>query len=204
MNNGPYYLLVILFLMGALYYVNDGIYQGKHATITKEAVEPDELLDNTTFYIEQHAYDRSLGQLEEAIAAMRKIEEELDEESKTILENSIKDLEVVYEEILTDSVVLEDLNYSFSKALNALTMAELRISEFFLDTNHSRQATIALKYGMFHLKNALKYTKGIKQDYEIHIYREIDSLLAHNELTQAQKRAKIEAMIQELDELVEE
>lgn len=204
MNRGFAYVIFLALLIGGLYYVSHFIYQGKHATVTKEAVKPDQLLDNTKVYAEEHAYVRSLGQLEEAIKAMRKIEDELDEDSKQILENSIADLEVVYREIEADSLVEEDMNRSFSKALNALTLAELRISEFFLDSHHSRQATIALKYGMFHLTNALKYTQGLKKEYEIHIYKEIDSLLAHDELSYQEKRDKIEFMIQELNELVEE
>lgn len=203
MNNGIGYILFLGLMVGLLYFITEYNYLGKHATVTKEAMEPDELLDNTKFFVEDHAYKRGLGQLEEAIRAMRKIEDELDEESKEILENSIADLQVVYNEILTDSLVMDDLNNSFSKALNALTLAELRISEFFLDSHHSRQATIALKYGMYHLTNALKYTNGAKKDYEIHIYQEIDSLLAHDELSYHEKKEKIEFMIKELGELVE-
>ncbi len=172
-------------------------------TLTEDVIRPDILLENTKQDAREHAYERSKSQVIAAIAAIRKIEPELDERSKELLESSIKDLLVIQEELDNDTLVLEDMNYAFSKALNALTIAELRVSEFLLESDHSDKAMVALKYGMYHLKNTLRFTEGHKQEYEAHIYDEIDSLLESPHLDHDEMIMRLETMIGELDSLVE-
>lgn len=181
-------------------------YQKTHnpVVLTEDVIKPDILLDNTKQYAKEHSYDRSVQQMEAAIKAIRKIEPELDEDSREMLEQSIEDLLVVYQELKNDTLVMSDLNYAFSKALNALTIAELRVSEFLLESNNSSQAIVALKYGMYHLKNALRFTEGHKKEYEAHIYDEIDSILESRDMDQDEMINRLEFMIAELDSLVED
>lgn len=204
MAKGGVYFLVIVVVFGGLYLYTKWREETQLALLTEEAVKPDLLLDYTKLYLKEDAYDRSLSQLDYAIAAIRNIEADLDDESNRILEVSIKDLEKVKMEMEMDSLVTEDLNIAFSKALNALTLAELKISEVLIKSDHPRDAIVALKYGMYHVKNALKYSEGSKKEYEIHIYEEIDSLLDNRSLSQQEMIDRLEIMIAELDTLVED
>ena len=204
MNRGLQYLLALLILFGGVYAFTKWREHSEVALLTGEAVKPDLLLDNTKKYLKEHAYDRSLTQLDQAIAAIRNIEADLDAESTRILEVSIVELEKVRMEMEMDSLVKEDMDDAFSKALNALTLAELKISEVLIQQDHPRDALIALKYGMYHVKNALKYSEGSKKEYEIHIYEELDSLLENRHLSEQELISRLERMIAELDTLVED
>ena len=199
-----YYLIVVFILVGSLWVYQ---YYREHyeiSLLTEEAVKPDLLLDNSKYYMRDHAYDRSIQQLDYAIKSIRNIEEDLDGDSKRLLEISITDLEKVRYEMEHDSVVTKDLNVAFSKALNALTLAELKVSEaLLLEKDDPHDAIVALKYGMYHIKNALRYSAGEKKEYEVHIYEEMDSLLENKSLTKKEFVDRLELMISELDSLVE-
>lgn len=203
MSKGAIYFVIMVVVFGAFALYSKVLDDSKPALLTEQAVEPDLLLDNSKFYLKEHAYERSLDQLDGAIKAIREIELDLDEESKRILEFSIAELELVKKEMEMDSLVTADLNEAFSDALNALTIAELKVSEILLKQNHPKDALVALKYGMYHVKHALKYSQGEKKEYEIHIYQEIDELLENNSLSEEEMIEKLEAMIHELDVLVE-
>ena len=204
MNKGLQYFLAMIALFGGLYAFSKWREYSEVALLTNAAVKPDLLLRNSKKHLRDHAYDRSLIQLDQAIDAIRNIEADLDAESTRILEVSIKELEKVRMEIEIGSLVKEDMDEAFSKALNALTLAELKISEILIQQDHPRDALIALKYGMYHIKNALKYSQGDKKKYEIHIYEELDSLLENKHLTEEELISRLERMISELDTLVED
>ncbi|MBV6647161.1 MAG: hypothetical protein KI790_17010 [Cyclobacteriaceae bacterium] len=195
-------LIFLALILGLLYLATYLKNANTSVVLSDEALKPDLLLDNSRLYAKENASGRSLEHLDKAIQAMRRIEEELDEESKEIVEGSIADLHVVYDELAADSLVEEDMNYAFSKALNALTLAELKISEVLILSHHSEEARLALKYGMLHVKNAIRYSSGEKRAYETHLYEEIDSLLEDRSLSNEEIIAQIEHMITELDTLV--
>ncbi|MEQ8546678.1 MAG: hypothetical protein RIC03_02155 [Cyclobacteriaceae bacterium] len=204
MSKKPFlYLLTAVLLVGGIYLINYVITESKIAPLSSKAIIPDLLLNNTSVYYHEHAIDRSLSQLDQTIEAINNIEADLDPESKRILDLSIADLREVRKEIVKDSVDSKHLDAAFSKVLNALTLTELRVSEALIETNHGKEAKVALKYAMYHLSNSLKYTTGKKKDYEIHIYNELDSLMENGHLTHDQMIAKLEIMIAELDSLIE-
>jgi len=203
-NKGIQYFLMMIALFGGLYGLTKWRESTEIALLTEEAVKPDLLLDYSKYYVKEHAYERSLKQLDQAIEAIRNIEADIDTESQRILEVSIVELEKVRMEMEMDSLVKEDMDRAFSKALNALTLAELKISEVLIQEDHPQDALIALKYGMYHVKNALQYSDGAKKEYEIHIYEELDSLLENRSLTEAEMIERLERMISELDTLVED
>ena len=99
---------------------------------------------------------------------------------------------------------MEDLNDAFFKALNHLTVAELKVSETLLETENSTKAKIALKYAMYHLKNALEFSMGGKKEYEAHIYDEIDSLLELRHVDNDYMLKRLEEMIAEIDAITDE
>lgn len=203
MKKGVVYLIILVVVFGGFMLITRVIDDSKPALLSAKAVRPDLLLDNSKYYLKEHAYDRSLSHLDDAIKSIREIEADLDDESKRILELSISELELVRREMEMDSLVTEDLNKAFLDALNALTIAELKISEVLIQHDHPKDAIVALKYGMYHVKHALKYSKGEKKEYEIHIYQELDSLLEDDTLSEKEMIEKLEKMIHELDVLVE-
>ena len=169
MGNAPKYLITLLVVFGALYSIRF-FKADKPIPLTGQAVDPDLLLSNSRTYVKEHAYGRSLENLDLAIASIRNIEGDLDEESTELLEEAVADLELIKLELQGDSLSMEDLNISYSEALNALTEIEVKVTRALMETDHGTEAMVALKYGMMHLKNTLKYTQGAKKDYEIHIY----------------------------------
>ena len=201
MGNAGKYILTILVVFGGLYALklakSDEI-----IPLTYEAVEPDLLLSNSRTYYREHAYKRSVDNLDRAIASIRAIEADIDADGRALLEEVIIDLEIVKEELKNDSLNLDDLNIGYSEALNALTEAELKVTRALLKSNHDGAAVVALKYGMMHLKNTLKYTEGAKKEYEIHIYEEIDSLLKNKSMPNDQMIKKIDEIMLELDSLL--
>ncbi|MFY0687397.1 MAG: hypothetical protein JXQ90_09540 [Cyclobacteriaceae bacterium] len=202
MSKGLFSILLLIALFSMLFGVKWYIRTFESKVLTDEVVRPDLLLENSKLYAREHSYERSLIQLEHAIEAMREIEKEFDESSAGILEESIDDLLVVYNELLEDTLVMNDMNQAYSNALNALTLAELRVTEELIAHDQSKDARVALKYGMYHLKNALRFTSGHKKEYEYHIYKEIDSLLVEDGFDQEEIIGRLEFMIAELDSLV--
>jgi len=202
MQKGVYYFFMLIAIFGGMELFTMWREANGNSLLTSAAVKPDLLLDNTKYYLKEHAYERSMSQLDDAIKAIRNIEADLDAESRVIIESSVADLERVREEMEMDSLVTEDLNRAFSNALSALTLAELKVSEILIKQDHPMDAIVAMKYGMLHIKNALKYAQGKKKEYELHIYEELDSLLDSRHVGEDQVIAKLEEMIKELDMLV--
>ena len=156
MQKGVYYFFMLIAIFGGMELFMMWREANESPLLTLEAVKPDLLLDNTKYYLKEHAYERSMSQLDYAIKSIRNIEADLEDESRTIIEASIIDLERVREEMEMDSLVTEDLNRAFSNALSALTLAELKVSEVLIKEDHPMDAIVAMKYGMLHIKNALK------------------------------------------------
>jgi hypothetical protein len=182
------YLSTAILLMGGIYLFSYLNTESKIAPLSSKAIIPDLLLNNTS---------------DNVVKAIKNIAIDLDPESKRILDLSIIDLIEVRKEIANDSVDSEHFDDAFSKVLNALTLAELRVSEALLETNHGKEARVALKYAMYHLSNTLKFTTGKKKDYEIHLYNELDSLLENGKLSHDEMIVRLEKMISELDSLIE-
>ena len=185
-----------VFIVATIYFPHD-------ATLSEKAVGPDLYLKNAKVYVREHAYNRSLHHLDLAIQSIQAIEQELDENSKKTVDVAINRLKLVYDEILNDSLQENDMNDAFMRALNALSFAEIRVSEHFIESDDLESARIALKYGKVHIKNALNYSNGNARDYELHIYEEIDAVMDDDSLTKQEIITKLEHMLAELDTLVE-
>ena len=150
MGNAGKYIITLLLVFGGLYAIK--MVKSKNIIpLTYEAVDPDLLLNNSRNYYKEHAYGRSVSNLTQAIQSIRDIEADIDEEGKKLLEEVIGDLEIVKDELEGDSLSLDDLNISYSEALNALTEAELKVTRALLESDHDGEAIVALKYGMMHL-----------------------------------------------------
>ncbi|MGB3464576.1 MAG: hypothetical protein WBA74_04870, partial [Cyclobacteriaceae bacterium] len=198
-SKGWIYLLLALIIVLGIVFLPKLLNNQDH-------LKPDFYLDNSKVYLlREYDYERSHEQLKKAITAMRNLENDLDEESKAILETSIRQLEIVLEEIETEDLVKSDMNIAYAKALDALTYAEIKVSEHLLEENAGKEAIIALKYGMVHLRNAIKYSDSEELvKFEMHIYEELDSLIESNTIDHDQLKAKLDQLLEELDYIVEE
>ena len=125
MGQSGKYILAMLVVFGGLYAVKL-IKSDKIVPLTAHAIDPDLHFGNSRTYFKEKDYERGLHHLIKAIKDIRDIEKDLDPESAKLLEESIADLEIIKSELKNDSLVLEDLNVSYSEALNALTEAELK------------------------------------------------------------------------------
>ncbi len=194
----------LVFLIGMLFAFSwyDKTYNP--IVLREEAINPDIYMGNAKVYVKDHAQKRSIEQLELAIEAMEDILPEVDEENQVAIGNSIKDIEHVMDEMRGDSLVIEDLNKAFFKALNILTIAELRVSESYVEKDMTTEAQVALKYGMFHLKNALEFSRGNKKEFDGHLYDEIDELMNEDHVDHDELLARLEEMIAEIDAMVKE
>jgi len=201
------YLGTLLFLFSAFYVVGlfDVSYSSDHSSLNNDAVEPDLYMSNARHYArEDMVVERSLKHIDRAIEAIRKIENDIDENSKAEVDAAIENLDRVYNEILADSVISQDMNKAFEFALNTLALAELRVSEKYAESNNTDQAKVALKYAQMHLKSAGQYANLPNLDKEHHVYYEIDSLIKVGSMAPVLIVEKIDHMIAEMDTLVKE
>lgn len=172
--------------------------------LTDGASEAELLISNSRLYAKEHAYSRSLHQLDLAIETIVEIEQNLDKESRENIDKAVSELRKVYTEIEDHKLVNTDMNNAFTKTMNALTYAELKITEHFIETEDFHAARAALKAGMIHMENALKFADKGHKSYELQIYTEIDSLLQHSLLSKVEIVAELEKMLEELNTLVED
>lgn len=195
MENAGKYMLTLLVVFGALYGIK---------MLAPAKPVPDIHFKNSRTYFKEKSYKRGLGELIKAIKAIRDLERDLDLASQRMLEESIGDLEIVKEELENDSLVMDDLNVSYSEALNALTEAEIKLTKALLKTDHRHDAMVALKYGMMHLRNTLIFTQGEKKATEIRIHDEINEIIENKSLTDDEIMERLDEIIVELDSLLED
>lgn len=199
------YIGTLAFLFSAFYVVGlfDLGYTSKHSSLNEDAVEPDLYMSNARHYAkEDKVVERSLMHLDRAIDAIRKIEGDIDLGSRATVDDAVKNMERVYNRILGDSAMNDDMNLAFEYALNALTLAELRVSEKYAESNNPKMARVALKYAKMHLKSAGLYSSLKNYEKEQHIYYEIDSLIKAGDISSVLITEKIDHFIQEMDSVI--
>lgn len=141
------------------------------------ALEADRLINNSRIYAKEHAYRRSLSHLENAIRAMEDIQQNLNADEQETIEVALQDLRKVSNEIKMKKPLDMDMHLAFAKALNALTYAELKVTEHLIESDQYNEAKATMKYGKIHIEHALNFINSKDKEYELHLYQEIDSLL---------------------------
>lgn len=188
-------LLLILYLSG-FYFSHT-----KPVSIREEIVDPDMLLTNTKRYFQHDARDRSIYHLELAIEEIEKIEQEIEPADRMKIDTALMRLREVHDHISSPDFDIKELNDASMRALNALTFAELKVTEHFVDSHQLDKARVALSYGQLHVKNALVFSEGLKRDYEVDIYTEMDSLIESETFSDKEILHQLESMIDDLDKL---
>lgn len=195
------YIGLTFFLFSVFYGIEYYIEETQPTVLTDQVIQPDIFLANTRLYYEEAAPQRSMTQLKLAIQALKELKREVDEESKKKINASILTLEEHYQKMEEGRFRLYAFNEAAIKALNALTYLELKATEKYVEQDDIESSKIALRYAMRHVKNALSFSRGQKKDYEVVIYSQMDSIVASNEFTNKEIILKLEAMIEDLDNL---
>ncbi|WP_421870198.1 hypothetical protein [Marinoscillum sp.] len=195
----------LLFLISIFYIIRlfDHSYESQHPTLNEHTMSPDIHLNNVRHYTREVDLNRSLYHLDQAIQSIQYLESDVDLNTSAIVDEAVEKLIFIYEEIKEDTLVSDDMNHAFEFALTSLSLAELRVSERYAESNQLDLSRVALKYSKLHLKHALEYAKNDNAtSYEKHVYHEIDSLLAHYEDAPVIITEKIDDMINEMDSLI--
>lgn len=198
------YFGTLIFIFSIFYVIGilNHDYTTDHATLNESAIEPDMLLNNVRHYAKENGLERSLKHLDKAIYAIKNLELDSDENSQAKMEEAITMLDRVYNKLLKEGKVSEDMYEAFEFSLNILALSELRVSEKYAESNNIKMSEIALKYAKMHLKSAIKYAKHPNFETELHIFNEIDSLIAAGAIAPVLITEKIDHMISEMDTLI--
>jgi hypothetical protein len=202
--SGFKYLALVLFVF-SIFYLGTQLhisYEDEHASLNDQNLEPDLHLSNVRHFVRENAYERGVYHLEKAIESLREYESDIDLESGEKIEGVIDRLEGVQLELNKDSLNADDMSQAFSETLKALTLAELRVSEKYAESNAYDLSLVALKYAKLHLKNALSYADLPERKFELKVYAELDSLINSPEASPIELSMKIDQMIKEIDELI--
>lgn len=195
------YFTFLALVIGTMYAISVFTHNNTPSTLSRAAIEPDLLLSTSRTYFMEHAKSRSVTQLRRAIASIIDIEQDLDQDSRAKVNEAVKKLRGIVKDMSQNDFDVDQLNDASIRALNALSYAELKVMEHYVDSHELDKAQLALKYGMMHIKNAMVYSSGKKKEYEIHIYDEMDSLMENGELSNKEIIQKLESMIEDLDNL---
>lgn len=194
------YFLFIILVLGSFELIRILVPSNK---VTEASAEADLFISNSRLYAKEHAYGRSLSHLEMAIKSINDIEHELDPDARKTVDKAINELNVIYEEIKEHKLNNTDMNHAFTKTMNALTYAELKITENLIESDDYHKAMVALKSGMIHIENALKFADKGHLAYELTIYSQLDSLINHDDLSKKEIVAELDKMLSELNDLIE-
>lgn len=138
----------LLFLISTFYIIRmfDSSYKSKHPTLNEDTVTPGIHLDNVRHYTKQVDYNRSLYHLDQAIQSIKYLETDVDLNTSQIVDEAIDKLVLIYQEIKEDTLIKDDMNQTFEFALTSLSLAELRVSERYAESNNLELSRVALKY----------------------------------------------------------
>lgn len=198
------YFGTLIFIFSVFYVIGifNHDYASEHATLNEAAVDPDIFLNNVRHYAKENGLERSLKHLDKAIYAIKNLELDSDENSQEKMEEAVLKLEMVYNQLMKDGKVTDDMNQAFEFSLNILALTELRVSEKYAESNNVEMSELAMKYAKMHLKSAIKYAKHPNHETELHVYNELDSLIAAGNIAPVLIAEKIDHMISEMDSLI--
>lgn len=198
------YLATLFVFFGAFYTLSHlGVtYESHHPSLNDKATAPELYLSNARHYAKEHMIVRSLFHLDQAITSIRNLEMDFDQESVEKVEDAIFKLEAIYDEIMMDSLISDDMYSAFEYTLNTLALAEMKVSERYAKSDSTDLAKLALKYAYLHLKTASNYSLDFNIDKERLIYHEIDSIIQLDDPRPEEMLSQIDHILAEMDPLV--
>ncbi|MEP0367129.1 MAG: hypothetical protein ABJN36_14785 [Cyclobacteriaceae bacterium] len=198
------YIAFVVFMISLFYLATrvEFTYEDTHSSLNDENLETDLHLSNAQHFVKESANERGLYHVEEAIASLRNLENDIDMESGQNVESAIAKLEEFEEQLKANEVSPEKMSEVFASTLRILSLSELRISERYAESDQFGYAVVALKYARLHLKNALEYENLSDKKFDLHVYYELDSLINAPEASPIEVSMKIDHMIEELNSQV--
>ena len=202
-------LVIVGAFYGMLYFWNQEEKEiKKHPTIHAAAAKPDDYLMEAKDFEIKNRHDKSATSIEQAIQAIWKLEKDVDDESFERLEKTVAKLEAVHRRILRDSIPSSELLRSFEYALGNLAYAELEVAEKYSESHQLDKVRSALIYAQLHIKNALIFHQSNSAEdsteliAEVQLLNELDSLLKQDDVNYSEYSAKLDVLIQEVDQLL--
>lgn len=121
--------------------------------------------------------------LDMAIAYLENIEQSLDNETNSVIDEAIEGLRVVEQDIRSKIIYEDDLNVAFAKAMSALAFAHLVVCEEELNEGELREALESLKAAINHLEHSMKYSSGELLETEEALVKELADLSSSGDIT---------------------
>ncbi len=164
------YVIFLLFL--ANFFAGIGFYKNQkvHVLLSDTALSPSIHFRNCKSYIESGEFDRGIGQLEAGIAACEQIHSEVDSVSRLLLDSALSRLQLVRNEVESDTPHLKALNQACVEVLLALTHAQVIYAKQRVLVSEDPEARSALVHAMSQVKAALLLSEGNKKHSEVEIY----------------------------------
>ena len=196
-----YSVVILAVLFSILFLINHYIKSSEPVTLISDSTKPDIFLLNSKLYLVENSPDRGYSNLQNAINLIETMRSEYDEESQVHIDLAMEGLREISSDLENKKVYMHDLNEAYVLALNALTYAQIREAEIYVQKGEMGKAKEALKYAMAHIQNALKFSEGSKKEYEIQIYSEMNSIIEDESLTKEEIFRLLENMLDELEDL---
>lgn len=153
------------------------------ATLTQEAIRPSIHLVNSKLYFEEDNYKRSLKELERGIEEIEGLKTAIHPASEEKINEALAELQRVYENALDKDISKDQINQASVDMLLALTYSQVKAAKAFIEEQKQKKCRQALRYAMYHIKNALILSEGTKKDYEVQIYAEMNEVVKNYRLT---------------------
>lgn len=121
--------------------------------------------------------------LDLAIVYLENIEESLDNETNSVIDEAIAGLRIVEQDIRNRIIYEDDLNVAFAKAMSALAFAHLVVCEQELNEGELSKALRSLKAAINHLEHSMKYSSGELLEAEEALVEELADLSSSGDIT---------------------
>lgn len=121
--------------------------------------------------------------LDLAIVYLQNIEESLDNETNSVIDEAIAGLQIVEQDIRNRIIYEDDLNVAFAKAMSALAFAHLVVCEQELSDGQLKEALRSLKAAINHLEHSMKYSSGELLEAEEALVKELADLSSSGDIT---------------------
>ncbi|MEQ8711927.1 MAG: hypothetical protein RIC80_02865 [Cyclobacteriaceae bacterium] len=180
----PKYLIFALFIFLTMYSFQLLEETGKEQIeidMSKETLY--NLLESAKEDISKQYLQVSEEHLDLAIAYLENIEQSLDNETNSVIDEAIAGLRVVEQDIRSKIIYEDDLNVAFAKAMNALAFAHLVVCEEELNEGELREALQSLKAAINHLEHSMKYSSGELLETEEALVKELADLSSSGDIT---------------------
>lgn len=147
--------------------------------------------------------EESYREIDLGIKSLYSIEDYSDSVANYYIELAIKELELIKDEIIKDSVNTEDMNHAFFETFNAMAYVNLRLSELRLEEDRKMKALEYFKNSFSNLKLSISYANhnDVKKEEKViaemrHILKEFKSEEDFEGFDYEQLNSEIEALME--------